>query len=66
MCCRLGYFLFQRCLHTREELSVSAVQEYAIGSTTQKQKPSGLKFTGPPFNYLFHRYIISIEQYITQ
>lgn len=45
---------------------VSAVQEYAIGITARKQKPSAFKFTEPSFNYVFYRYVISIEQYITQ
>lgn len=45
---------------------VSAVQEYATGITAQKQKSFAFKLTEPSFNYVFYRYVLSIEQYITQ
>lgn len=42
------------------------VQEYAVGNTAWKQKSSAFKFPEPSFNCVFYRYVISIEQYITQ
>lgn len=45
---------------------VSAVQEYAMGITAQKQKSPAFKFTKPSFSYVFYRYVISIEKCITK
>lgn len=59
----MGNFLLP--MHKTKALTELAVQEYATGNTAWKQKSSAFKFP-EPFNCVFYRYVISIEQYITQ